>query len=192
LRDAETAVWTAPHLRDLIVRLWNRFPSEPLHLLAVGLGCSSVLSALLTISSQKQTSSMRQVIFVRPDIDLALFRESAQQISRIVDRVTLYVSERDKSLDLSRRRHGSPRAGSVVQIIPGVDTIDVSPSDTDLINAGITREILSDIHSVLRAIPPGQRFGLRMISTSEGSYWVAGESPSGDSRAGSSSLSERS
>src|SRR5260370_16136151 len=155
LRDDEMAVWTGSHLRSLIVRLRNRFPSVQFHVLADGLGCRAVLSAFLTLTPEKQ--NLLQLILARPDVEVAEFIEKASHLSMIAGRVTLYVSNRDKSLDLSTRLHGSPRAGSSVHIIPGVDTIDVSGEDTGLINAGVTWEMLSDIHYVLRGIPPEQR-----------------------------------
>jgi hypothetical protein len=176
LRDEVTAEWTAPHLSELIVGLRSGFPSEYCYLLAEGLGCRALLSALQRSQSARpsQDPNLLQVIFVRPDVDAEVFGGSVRELSRIAGRITVYVSSRDRSLEIASRLRSGPRAGSSVQIIPQVDTIDVYGGDTALMNAGFTREMLADIHYVLQAIPPEKR-PLRRVTTSEGFYWVLGD-----------------
>ncbi len=93
-------------------------------------------------------------------------------MSSSLGRITLYVSNRDVALRASAALHGSPRAGSVVQIIPNVDTIDVSAQDGGLAPEWPNIAILADVRDVLRNIPPASRMGLRAAQTKDGAYWV--------------------
>jgi len=173
MRDEAEAEYAALHLGDFIGRMSNQVRPNDFHFLADGLGCRVLLTALVTLSLQK-TLNLGQIIFVRPDVDAAVFREQAPQLSRIGRRVTLYVSNRDKALEVASTFHGSPRAGSSPQIIPGIDTIDVSTEDTGFINSGYVQPLLTDIHSVLQGMPPDRRMGLRRTATSDGAYWTSG------------------
>jgi hypothetical protein len=64
----------------------------------------------------------------------------------------VYVSTEDKAPDLSTQLSGSPRAGASIQVIPGVDTIDVSADAKGLFDTRLTSAMLDDIYSVIRGI----------------------------------------
>ena len=168
--DQETVLWTSSHLSDFMRRLRTRFPSLRLNVLADGLGCRALLSALAAFGSENQ--KLLRVIFARPDVDLYAFTELAQKLPAIASSVTLYVSDRDRSLLASSQLHASPRAGSTVQVIPGVDTVDVSAADTALVNAGFTEGLLGDLRGVLLGISPEKRLGLHKAETVDGTYWI--------------------
>ena len=177
LQDQATAEWTASHLRDAMAQLLKANPSRQFHLLAEGLGCRIVSSALLMLRSEMPNLTQLQVIFVRADLDAAVFRRDAAILSPLVRRFTLYTSTRDKSLDAAKIVARSSRAGSSVQVITGVDTIDVSSQDKGLVNAGFSEAMLMDIKSVIGDIPPQQRLRLRRATTVDGGYWVLDQGP---------------
>jgi esterase/lipase superfamily enzyme/putative methionine-R-sulfoxide reductase with GAF domain/CheY-like chemotaxis protein len=175
-QDQVAATSSAVHLRSLIQTLYSAYPSNNLYFLAVGLGCQALSNALVSLSSESSTSNsasnLKQIIFMRPDMDVEVFRQQVSSMSPTLGRITLYVSNRDIALRASAALHGSPRAGSVVQIIPNVDTIDVSAQDGGLAPEWTNIALLADVRDVLRNIPPASRMGLRAAQTKDGAYWV--------------------
>jgi len=61
-------------------------------------------------------------------------------------------------------------------ILPGIDTIDVSNVDTDLLGHsyyGDNRSVLSDLFNLIRlGAPPELRFGLRPEMHGSARYWI--------------------
>jgi esterase/lipase superfamily enzyme len=103
----------------------------------------------------------------------------AQAVERAADHVTLYASSNDEALKLSKKYQGYQRAGDStpsVVIVPGVDTIDVSAIDTNLIGHfyyGDNRSVLTDMFYLLRdAKLPSERFGLHVLGAPPRQYWV--------------------
>jgi esterase/lipase superfamily enzyme len=99
------------------------------------------------------------LVLAAPDIDADTFKELAAAFQKLSGRVTLYESSKDKALQASRKVHGNPRAGEPLLIIPGMDTIDASASDTDFLAHSYFSDnwpLLSDIHSLLFKDDPQQ------------------------------------
>jgi Alpha/beta hydrolase of unknown function (DUF900) len=190
LKDQAAAAWTGSHLKDLIARLLKATPVRNLHLLAEGLGCSAVASALGMLRTEMTSLGQLQVIFAYAEIDVDSFKETAAAVAPLLRGFTVYVSTEDKALDLSTQLSGSPLAGSSIQVIPGVDTIDVSADAKGLFDPRLTSAMLSDIYSVMRGIVPDQRFGLSRVVTSQGSHWALNGKLGTTSARSSSSLTE--
>jgi hypothetical protein len=78
--------------------------------------------------------------------------------------------------ELSKRFNGYPRAGDVadrVAIVDGVETIDASAVNTNLIGHsyyGGSRSVLSDIFYLLRGIAVRSRAGIR--PSPDEAYWI--------------------
>ena len=80
------------------------------------------------------------------------------------DRITLYASSKDRAIDISNDLHGYPRAGESGEhlvVMDGLDTIDASQVDTDLLGHTYfaqTRVLLSDLYLLLQhGQPPAER-----------------------------------
>ena len=116
------------------------------------------------------------VILTAPDIDAGVFTQLADTIRKTAGRVTLYASSSDKALKVSKQINGYPRAGDAgagILVITGIDTIDVSAVDTDLIGHsyyGDNRSVLSDMFNLLRGQSP-PRFGLKEAAMGTLKYW---------------------
>jgi len=70
-----------------------------------------------------------QVILIAPDIDAGIFEQYLAQIRPLARDITIYVSENDHPLALSRQVHGYPRlgeAGAHLDELRDIDIIDVS------------------------------------------------------------------
>jgi hypothetical protein len=95
----------------------------------------------------------------------------------MVERVTVYVSQRDDVLQLSGFVNRTAQAGNGsngIVAIPGADTI-ASAVDSSLLDHSYhgNRTVLADIFILLTTrAPPERRFGLQAATGGGLSYWV--------------------
>lgn len=157
-------------------------PGGRLHVIAHSMGnrgFARAVNSAAFAAATKNNVPLGQVILAAPDIDADVFRQLATVFPRISARTTMYSSSKDAAVWASRHLHGYARAGYAppVTIIPGVDTIDTSNIDVDLIGHGYVAEaeaLLNDIFSLVmnNGPPPNMRSRLRArISQTQGSYW---------------------
>jgi len=77
------------------------------------------------------------LVLAAPDIDAELFRQQIlPQLQKRSQRTTLYCSRNDWALHASQRFNDAPRAGDSRNgplVAPGLDTIDASEMDTELL-----------------------------------------------------------
>ena len=123
---------------------------------------------------------MAEAVFAAPDIDAALYRQSMAELPCSTSRYTLYGSERDWAIAVSRSiRKNHPRAGdggTNILVMNGVETVDATEVGEHLFGMGHSyiadkRTILGDLWAVLR----GQsmtRFGLQERMHPMGKYWA--------------------
>jgi len=152
------------------------------HLLAHSMGNRALVRVLKSIASKgvsdSQCMKFNQIMLSAPDVDRDHFINLIQNTSNIFLRLTLYVSENDKALQLSKKIHRYPRAGDAgesIIILEKVDTIDASQLDTDFLGHsyfGDHKSIVSDIFNLLHYnLPSDKRFGLFQIKIDKGTYW---------------------
>jgi esterase/lipase superfamily enzyme len=180
--DLNNSQWTVPHLRWFLEDVASKSGARMIHVIAHSMGNGPLLAALNQIAIDARTSPrprFSQVILTAPDVDADGFRQIAQTIKRGADRVTLYASSNDQALKLSKQYQGYQRAGDTsptVVIVAGIDTIDVSGVDSNLIGHfyyGDNKSVLTDIFYLIRdAKPPARRFGLRSLGAPPQQYWV--------------------
>jgi esterase/lipase superfamily enzyme len=118
------------------------------------------------------------VVLAAPDIDAGVFLQLADHFVKAAGKTTLYASSNDRALSLSKKFHGSPRAGDILDqrpvVVGGVDTIDASELDTDLLGHsyyGDHKSVVSDLFYLLQGITPEKRFGLVQQQCINGLYW---------------------
>ncbi|MDA3963027.1 MAG: alpha/beta hydrolase [Planctomycetota bacterium] len=179
-RDDELSVAAAqPSFDRFVNQLSTTIAPRKLHILSHSMGNRLVANYLKDIS-QERARGIGQVLLTAPDIDAAVFRD--QIVPAMLGKgmpVTLYVSDHDRALAISREIHeGAQRAGDArgnVIVNPPMDTIDASDVDTSFIGHsyyGDQRSVLSDMYYLMRfALPPSERHGLQAITDLNGSYW---------------------
>jgi esterase/lipase superfamily enzyme len=154
--DRESAQFSRVGLVELLNLLRLDAGVSTVHLLAHSMGNQIVVDALATDGAIKQ--QLGQVILAAPDVDCDVFRQLAARIKEVAGRATLYASQFDRALQLSRRLAEFPRAGDVLGgaplIVPNLDTIDASAIGEELFGLGHTifatnRSIIDDIGRVL-------------------------------------------
>ncbi|MDE3119850.1 MAG: alpha/beta fold hydrolase, partial [Nitrospirota bacterium] len=182
LVDETNVEWATPHLKEFLVQLTAKSGAQAIHVIAHSMGSRAVMAALQQIAQHPQgdlTSRFKEVVLLAPDMDADVFINQVQGIHRVVERVTLYASAKDKALVWSKSAHGYPRAGDAkpsLVVVPGVDTIDASWVDTSFTGHAYyadSRSVLFDLFNLLRhGKPPGERFGLLAKEQNGQRYWA--------------------
>jgi esterase/lipase superfamily enzyme len=136
--DEATVEWTAPHLQKFLEKVAMETHATTVHLIAHSMGNRAVTAAMSAIARDHSglPPMFKQVFLAAPDIDVGVFRQLARTFPAAAERVTLYASSRDEALVASKRFHSGPRAGdtgTVITIVPKVDTIDATAVDTGLL-----------------------------------------------------------
>ncbi|WP_224407715.1 alpha/beta hydrolase [Afifella sp. IM 167] len=166
-------------------RLWHfledvvaRSGAKRIHLIAHSMGNRAMTDALELMALKRGGGDMPvfdQIIFAAPDVDAGLFAEMATTIRPLGRRLTLYASNEDWALAVSRKLHGdAPRAGQGGENIlatPVVDSVDMSLLGEDMLKHGYFADdssALVDLVSLFWQNPdPAQRCGLELRESSE-------------------------
>ena len=123
------------------------------------MGNQVIMEALRQLGSVSRANFVGELIFAAPDVDRDVFKQTASSLVSIAKGMTLYASSLDKALQVSKTLAQGPRAGDVPDtgpvILPGLDTIDVTPLGGDwfgLNHSGYAdkRNVLNDLASLLK------------------------------------------
>jgi len=166
--DEDSVKWTVPHLRLFLEHLAGLDGISTIH----------VIAHQALMYTHQAAPRFRHVVLTAPDIDVDVFRGLATALKLAANRVTVYTSRWDRALLLSYLFHGYKRTGSSVVVIPGIDTIDASTTDTSLLGLrhsyfGQSRSVLADLYALLTSdLPPPKRFGISEMTNDSGTYYV--------------------
>ena len=129
-KDEANVMWSVPHLRETIERMAKTFGPGGFNLVAHSLGSRGVIDALLqTDQASRGQVFINRLIFIAPDVDAGIFVQKSDKVTILARKTSLYVSEFDSPLALSREVHGYPRLGQAGPHLKGlknIETIDVS------------------------------------------------------------------
>ena len=181
-RDDETTVeWSIPHLKDFFSEVAQLVPAEGIYVIAHSMGNRPTSRALAEVfrDHPEYRPRFKEIILMAPDIDAEVFRaEIAPALVAESQRVTLYASNRDLALKVARSLHGRQRLGDAdphIVVIPGVESIDASAVETDLIGHSYyaeARSVLADLFDVVRDSGPAPRRRHLLEAVSEiGRFW---------------------
>jgi esterase/lipase superfamily enzyme len=180
--DEKSALESAADLESFLGLIAAYAGAADIHVIAHSMGSLPALTALARHAESTGTAGVPlidELILAAPDIDAAAFPDLARRVLPATRRVTLYISATDDALALSSLLHQSSRAGDAgagILIVPGVDTIDASAVDSDVVGHsyyGENRQVLADIFNLLRTHQtPDDRFGLRPALHQGRKYWI--------------------
>lgn len=180
--DESTIEASEPAISQFLIDFARRSGAEAVHVIAHSMGNRGLLRAVSGIVQNAQAHSdvrFANFILAAPDVDADTFRNSADAYRQLADRTTLYISERDRAVGLSRWLHQYPRVGFAppISVFQGIDTINVTNIDVTMLGHGYfgeARPILTDMHELIFSRrPPDKRFSLRSARTEAGQdYWV--------------------
>lgn len=184
LADANNADWSVPHLRWFLEDVAQKAQAQAVHVIAHSMGNRVTVPALNRVVVESGTnvrSKFNQVVLAAPDIDASIFKQLASTLRSAGERITLYASSNDLALQASKRVQGYQRAGDAlpnVLIVDGIETVDVSATDTNLIGLGHSyygdrTTILSDLFYLIRErLGAERRAGLDPVGQPPSRYWV--------------------
>jgi esterase/lipase superfamily enzyme len=164
-RDEESAHLTEAHLRSFLEDLLTKTAATRVHLIAHSLGCRALTDVLTTFVNEPNQPLFGEVVLAAPDVNRVEFMQDvAESLPRVARRVTIYASSTDKAMMASRSLHQYERAGDAgrgLAVCKGIDTIDTSDVDTDLLGHSYlvrSQAVIADIADVIcRGLPPEQR-----------------------------------
>ena len=184
-RDRDSATQAEPYLKEFLSLVLQESGAKSVSVIAHSMGNLPLLNVLRDLGpSLPPGVRLNELILAAPDVDRDVFVNLVSAIKGYGRGITLYCSANDRAMIASRQVAGGvPRAGDVPHdgplIIPGVDTIDVTETSTDLLalNHSTYAEksaLLNDIGLLLQTgeRPPEKRVPiLRKVSTGRGSFW---------------------
>ena len=145
------------------------------------MGNRALLRALEAVAqgiNKGSGSAIDKLVFAAPDVDARVFMQALGTIKTVGQRKTLYTSQTDKAVWLSKAIHKFARAGLIppVTTAPGLDTIDATDVDETFLGhsyIACVRALINDLSSRFKSgLPPMERVGLEPATTKDGrNYW---------------------
>jgi esterase/lipase superfamily enzyme len=132
LTDQDSSDFAVPHLKAFIELVSEKTGAKNVHLIAHSMGNRVLMATIKEMALTGSTARLNQIILAAPDVDKRQFENIAQNIGKIAKGATLYASNADRAIGLSRDIRNAARAGDTTEppgpaIVPGiVDTIDIS------------------------------------------------------------------
>jgi esterase/lipase superfamily enzyme len=167
---------------DVVV---ERSGARRINLIAHSMGNRALLDALELLATRRggagdSDAVFNEIIFAAPDEDAALFSEMLATIRPVARRLTLYGSDSDLALEVSKRLHGDLRragqGGTGILISDAVDSIDMTAVGDDMLKHGYfsgSASALTDISWMFwRDTPPDRRCGMDAKDLESGLAWV--------------------
>ena len=137
--DEDMVAASGPRLAEFLGTLETQSGAGRIHLIAHSMGNRVLLAALkccmpVRMGDAAHPNAFGQIIFTAPDVDRDAFMSEFPSLRGSAERLTLYASDSDVALRMSRYYHHVPRAGSAGALIvrlQGLDTIDMSGLPAD-------------------------------------------------------------
>ena len=130
VRDQADIEWSVPVLAGLIGQLGDRIGQVNVEVVAHSLGSRGVIFALQRLAFERiGRPAIDHLVLLAPDFDAQTFVELLPGLASLTGGITLYASNNDAPLKVSRQLSGYPRlgeAGEHLTLVEGMDTLDVS------------------------------------------------------------------
>ncbi|MCC0044374.1 MAG: alpha/beta hydrolase [Brucellaceae bacterium] len=173
--------------------------AKRIHLIAHSMGNRALTDALelYALRHEGEPPAFDQVLFTAPDLDAGLFAEMAKTMKTTANRLTLYASNKDWALAVSRKLHGDAaragQGGNKIIHADIFDSVDMTSIGDDMLAHSYyanNPSALTDILSLFwRDAPPEDRCGMVRAEGEYGDYWQYSPDECGDTNALLSTLS---
>lgn len=175
--DSASAAEAVSYLREFL-DMSREVAPRGLNIVAAGMGGELVLKSLGIVTAASAGFPAGEIVLLAPDMDADGLKTSIGRVKGSVRGVTVYVTGKDRTLEIARRYFGGkPRAGEVAGaqtlVIAGADTIEFPVVEGDRLEAGLDGPLGADLRQLLAT---GARAGDRLpsqarTSTGGGIYW---------------------
>ena len=172
--------WSLPHVTKFLREIAKKSGASEITLIAHSMGNRALTNALNAMAMAKSVKpqTFHNVIMAAPDVDQRFFRQIAPAVSSMTKKLTLYASDNDKALQISKKIHSVPRlgqAGADTLSLPVMDTVDASAVDSSLLGHayfGDNASVVTDIEKVVMQSLPVFRRSLVPMNTPRGElFW---------------------
>ncbi|QAA81233.1 alpha/beta hydrolase [Aequorivita sp. H23M31] len=181
--DEDNVVYSQSDMIQFLKDVREKTGAKKLHLIAHSMGNRALTAALVELQRENNFEDFQftQIILAAPDIDAQIFcKDIAPKLAGSSNgQITLYVSEKDNALRASRsfrknlRRVGD--GGADIVCAKGIETIDASDIDTDLLGHGYfaqTKSLLDDISTILEKNEIPEKRNLKSKHHNDFEYWT--------------------
>lgn len=148
------------------------------HVVGHSLGTRGITAAIAELEGHNQ-HLFDELVLVAPDMDKLEFARDLPALARNTSAITMYVSENDGPLSVSREVHGEPRigeSGEYLTLFDGVETVDVTDApQRDIYGHNyhyFNDRVISDLRQLLTAgTRASVRAGLKQNKLDASVYW---------------------
>ncbi|MEO7773100.1 MAG: alpha/beta fold hydrolase, partial [Steroidobacteraceae bacterium] len=169
-------------LAEFLETVTSQSGAERVHLIAHSMGNRALIGALNAYLAKRAPTQRRglfgQIVFTAPDVDRDYFLDVVKTLQDSAARITLYASDNDLALKTSQKIHGFPRAGLAganIISLPGLDTIDMSAVQGDMLGHTYFAADSGAIYDLFRLLwrgdPPPKRCGMSEEAKRESPVW---------------------
>jgi esterase/lipase superfamily enzyme len=186
IADKENLVWSTENMKKVFCELIGCLnENAKIHMIAHSMGAAGMVDVIIGLAESNPANRKRinEFVLAAPDIDVDIFKKKIMRLNEL-DKdclpITIYVSRNDWILRFAYnllykyRRVGDISSGVVV--LKNVETVDASHVDNSVVGHGHSsfhksKNMLIDIHFLLRGYRASQRFPLKEVSATNGVYW---------------------
>ncbi len=183
ITDLSQVAGSESHLEDFLESLATTSGGATINIVAHSMGNFLLLETLDRMRAEHRLPQLGQIVLAAPDIDSGRFKAIVDPLlaTHMIARVTLYGSNKDLAMTLSKRAHrGTAAVGSMPPApkVDGIDKIDVSNLPMNIIGHDYfitTRPVLNDIGALLSDGTAPPRVGFAAVPGVV-TYWKLTES----------------
>lgn len=180
LKDTTTVEASEHHFVTFLMNLAEKSNVTRVDLIVHSMGNRLVARSLQQVAARLAPSGVRlgAIVLAAPDIDVNVFKMLAGVYPQIGTNTTMYVSRKDRALDLSKTLWRGDRAGFTppITIEPDIHTIEVTDIDVSRLGHGYyaaAAPVLYDIREVLSGrYDPSKRLRLKTAGTGHLTHWI--------------------
>ena len=178
--DLSDVEWSTRLLGEVIEQLHERLGADRIRVAAHSMGSRGVVLSLMRLAGKSVDQPViGDLVLLAPDVDTQTFTELLPTLEPFAGHITLYASDKDTPLKLSRQLSGYPRlgeAGEFLTVLKEMDTIDVSSSGRRQITGHeyffYNHLVVADLVELLETgAPASDRTGLEQRTQDGLPYW---------------------
>lgn len=183
LSDGTSVERSATHFTNFLAAIANGTDAQRINILAHSMGGRALAAALQNLGrggASAEGLRLDHAIFAAPDIDAAHFQNLAPHMTRASRRLTVYASEEDRALKVSKLGNRGDRTGGSLVVGPWLDSIDACAIQADMFRHSYFAEgraVLADLVGLLAGHPPEQRPFLDRLEDPAGPYFRLRRTP---------------
>ena len=179
--DQNDADWAVQDLKTFIQNAVRQSGATKVHVIAHSMGNRVLAGAMRELNRLPNPPRFNHLVLTAPDLDASVFaRDIAPVFRQHAERVTLYASDNDRALQVSKRVNQNVRAGQggqLLTIVPGIDVVDASYLDTSILGLGHsyfaeTTRVISDLFAIIRHDQPPAQRQLQERRKGQLTYWI--------------------